>query len=402
MPRPTRPAPRSQPAQPPASDGDSEVVLPEDLALADAPAAEPGKPATALSARKPSAGKAASRSARGKAASAPQPAASSRRAKVVDPEARRAAQKTILWIAVSMLVAAIVITAIILLTTHRSDDKRLGREAIQEAIRQADAARNAITHKQGEEAKLAYDKAMRLLLDTPQLGGAVSMPPEVEPVVRELAIQAFNLRTEIEPLSTSVVAVQDENAADKNFANLRSRMNRLSDQATDLDQLETDILAFIENPVDPKGAPSAVHAATFARLVGEAKLHIARIASEREVRKADATTTPVRLTAAEIDGMILEERFGDALARIGAAAEKHPKADFGPLRNQLAQAAESAWKSAKSQIDTRLADWRAEGTGTAQRQAALEAAKVRLNQIIERFGMAEYTDQARAILSGLP
>ncbi len=390
------------PAPDPDARVEAEVTLPEDLLPADEqPVAASAKPAPALSGRS-----AASRSARSSrrtaaatSASASAPKVSSRRVSTID---RSALQKALLWIGVGVLGAAIVITGIILLWTHGSDDRRLGGEALSEAGRQFELIKSSLANHRGADARKAYEAALKALTTTPQLGGAVAMPSEEKPVVRQLAIRAFDLRGNVEALNDQVSAVQAENAAVSNLSALTTRFAALSDLATDIDALEKDVLAYIENPVDPKAGASQVNAQTFSRLVSEAKLRLASIASERDGRKTARSATPLRLAAVEVDGLIQQECFGDALAKLSDLAGKHPDADFAPLRAQVEDAAEKGWRSAKAQVETKIADWQAAGSAEGQRKAALAAAKERLNQVIQRFGIPVYVDQARSMLSPLP
>jgi uncharacterized protein with LGFP repeats len=162
------------------------------------------------------------------------------------------------------------------------------------------------------------------------------------------------------------------------------------------------VLAYADNPVDPKAGASAVKAQAFSRLVSEAKLRLASIATERERRKSENTVAPLRQTAVETDGLCQQERFGDALAKIDSAGKAHPEADFTALRAQVEASAEKTWLSAKAQVENKLADWRSPGSTVGQRKAALAGAKERLGQVIERFGIASYVDQARTMLTPLP
>jgi len=311
-------------------------------------------------------------------------------------------QKTLLRIGLGVLAAAVIVTGAILLATHGSQGRRVGGEALAEAGRQLELVKTALSNRRGADARKAYEAALQALTTTPELGGAVAMPSQEKPVVRELAVRAFELRSEIEKINDRITEVQDENAADLHLSALKGRFAALSDPSTDLDALEKDILAYMENPVDPKAGPSLVNAQTFSRLAGEAKLRLASIATERDRRKAESTSTPLRIASVECDGLSQQERFGDALAKLEEMAGKHAGADFSPLKAQVEDAAEKAWRSAKAKVENHLADWRSPGATEGQRKAGLAAAKERLNQVIERFGMPTYVDQARDLLTPLP
>lgn len=400
-------------APPPKAQVTTEVSLPEDLAPADEPLPEPepepaSAPAPAAAPAAPSAsGRAASRSARAStrsskrtaATSTAAPKVSSRRATAVD---RSGLQKVLLRVGLGVLAAIIVVTGIILLATRGSEGRRVGGEALAESGRQLELVKTALSNRRGADARKAYEAALKPLIATPELGGAVAMPPEEKPVVRDLALRAFELRSEIEKINARIIEVQDENAAESHLGALKARFATLSDPATDLDALEKDIQAYMENPVDPKAGASPVNAQTFSRLASEAKLRLASIATERDRRKTERTATPLRLAAVEVDGLIQQERFGEALAKLEELAGKNAGADFGPLKSQVEDSAEKAWRSAKAKVENHLADWRSPGATEGQRKAGLASAKERLNQVIQRFGIPTYVDQARTLLTPLP
>ncbi len=406
----------------------TEVSLPEDLPTEEPPSSRvvpsvPVRAAATASARGRSgrASKVGSTSVTDKAVSARQPAAankSSRSARSTATAATSTAaprvssrrmsfdkagfQKAVLWIGIGLLIAVVAITSIILLATHGSENRRLATEALGEATRQQDLAKNALASRRGTEARKAYDAALAALTGTAQLGGAVAAPPEGKPVVKDLAIQAFDLRTEIETLKERIAAVQAENAAAANLSALTARFATLGEPATDLDQLEKDVLAYVDNPVEPKAGASPNMAATHARMVTEAKLRLASIATERERRKSARSLAPLRLAEVETDGLIQQEQFGAALDKLEKLGRENPDADFSPLRGKVEDSAAKSWRSAKAQVDTKLADWKSRGATEGQRQAALATAKERLNQVIQRFGLPTYVDQARAMLTPLP
>jgi hypothetical protein len=311
-------------------------------------------------------------------------------------------QKALLWIGLGVLGAAVVVTAVILLATHSSGDRRAGGEALAEAGRQYEQVKTALSNHRGADARKAYEAALQALTSTPQLGGAVALPSEDKPVVRDLALRAYELRGEVEAQGELITAVQAENAATSNLTALKTRFATLSEAATDLAALERDVLAYVDNPVDPKAGAAPAQAQAFSRLVSEAKLRLASIASERDRRRAERSAVPLRLASVETDGLCKQERFGEALAKLAELAGQHPDADFAPLRAQVEDAAAQAWRSAKVQVDTRLADWRSPGATEGQRKAALSAAKERLNQVIQHFGVPAYVDQARTVLTPLP
>lgn len=340
-----------------------------------------------------------SRSSRRVAAASGRAPVSSRRLAAGD---RGSWQKVLLWGGIGLLLALVAFGCIIVLARSESPDHKAAVEAMAEAGRQLELVRAAVANRRSTEARKAYDTAFSTLTKTPQLGGAVPEPPQGAPVDRPLALQAAAMRGELEPFAERIAAIEKETLAEAGLAALKARCAALGDPATDLDQLERDLVAYIANPVDPKAGPSAVNAAAFPRLVTDANLRLPQIATERDRRRQARAVVPVREAGGEIDGLIQQDRFGDALARLDALRTQFPEADFAPLRARVEDAAAKAWRSAKAQFDTRIADWKSPGAAESQRKTSLAAAKERMNLVVQRFGMPLYVDQARALLTPLP
>ena len=60
------------------------------------------------------------------------------------------------------------------------------------------------------------------------------------------------------------------------------------------------------------------------------------------------------------------------------------------------------FSSAKAYAETRIKDYQSQGSGEVMRRSALLAAKKRLGEVVDHFGLPEFVDQAQAMLSKLP
>lgn len=320
--------------------------------------------------------------------------ASSRRSSV---SGRRQRSRSLILAVVVILVVAAGAAAIVLLAGHEQPGRKRAAGVVAEATRQLDLARGALSNRQGAQARAAYAAAVEMLAGDPALSEAPG--PEVIP---ELARQAANLRFQAGSILAQLKAVESDANAEANLAQLRARLARLSDPATDLDRLERDLAAFCANPVDPAGPADPVLAEGYSRMVGEVKLRQMDITRERERRYEARVTIPINQARLQSEGLISDERFGEALALIAKAREAHPDADFTPLVQGVNDAAAKAWRAAKAYVDTRIADAKAPGTTERQRQASYKIARERLNQVVARFGVDEYVRQAQAILAALP
>lgn len=184
---------------------------------------------------------------------------------------------------------------------------------------------------------------------------------------------------------------------------LIDRIGRLTDPAIDPEKLLADVQAFLLDPVgNASGQAGDEVKARYKTQIGGVQVAIPRVQSEIARRSKEATTGPLQITRNQVQGLMEQERFQEAIDLVVAKAAEFPQADFASVREWVADAAEKGWRSSRSQIDTRLADWRAPGVSEAQRQAALEEAKTRLKQVIERFGIPKYVDEAKAELAKLP
>lgn len=330
-------------------------------------------------------------------------ASSSRRSLVPEltPEERSARRKVILWVVSGVLITAAAVVGVVMLAT--GVDRTLpGNTALRASEIQFGKANTALSQHHGAEARAAAALALTALTAEPSLGGAVEAPPINDIVIPQLAQRAYALRQDIEALTNRIKALEDENAVNANLDALKNRLSLLGDPSSDIEQLDKDIASFCDNPIDPKAAPAASLAERFPRQIADAKLQVPAIASERQRRKDLRTTVPVRQATVDTEALIRQELYGEALDKLTALAKEHADADFKPVVALVTDAAANGWRSAKSQIETRIADWKSPGSTEDQRKKALVAAKERCDQVIARFGITEYVDQARTMRAALP
>lgn len=308
-----------------------------------------------------------------------------------------------MWIALGILAAAVAVVAVILLATHRSEARQHGNAALAEAQHQLDSLDNALAAHRPVEARRAYVAGLAALTGEPSLGGAATpLPVGDKRVVVDLAQRALGLRTELEAKAAAVTAAEALAAVDSNLAAMRNRFARLGDAATDLDALDHDAKAYCDNPVDPKASADPAAAATYQQQVSEVRLRIPEIATERNRRRIERVVVPVDRLRPAIADLLNQERYGDALARIAEAKAKAPEADFGQLTDEVNNTAANAWQNAKHYAETRLADWKSPGTTAEQRTRAVADARKRLRLVIDTYGVPDYVDQAKSMLSSLP
>lgn len=366
---------------------------PEPATPFTAPAPKQAPPLPRISGR-------ASTRGRQSAATKAKPAASARLA----PSSRRLAvssRRAYLWIIAVIIVVAATVAGIIVFAGGGSPERQHAVTALSEASRQIALARGSVANRQGAQARAAYEAALRELSTSPLLEETAKIPPGTK-TFPELSNRAAGIRAEAGNLLAAIRQAEADGAAEANLTALRTRLGRISDAATDLDKLEHDLTAYCQNPVDPSAAADSTAVETYSRLVSEAKLRQSDIVRERERRYVERRVIPVTQVRLKTEGLITDERFGEALTVIEQAHAAHPEADFAPVQQAVNDDAAKAWRSAKAYVDTRLADAKASGTTENQRRASYNAARDRLNQVINRFGLETYVSQAKAILATLP
>ena len=328
-------------------------------------------------------------------------AASSRRVVVLTPEEKAARNKVIIWSTVGVLITALVVVGIIMFA-GKTDTTRPGTDALAEATRQLAQTKTAMANNKGADARLAAKAALDALTNEPSLGGAIAAPSQEPPVIPDLARRAYDLRQEIEAQNDRIKALEEENIAEANLVVLKARLSKLAEATTDIEQLDKDLQAFIDNPISPKSPAAPGIAERFLRPINEAKLQQPSLVSERQRRKDLRTTVPVRQAQVDTEPLVAEEKYGAALDKLAALAKENTEADFQPIVALVKDASANGWRSAKSQIETRIADWKSPASTEEQRTVALAAAKKRIDEVIERFGIPEYVDQARTMRAALP
>jgi hypothetical protein len=402
-----RPAPAAK--APPEEADDVSVELPEGAGTFAEEAYEPGEEsgaAPALDERAPSSarGKAAGRSSASRASgrSSRRIAATSDKKsarRVVSPEESRARRRALLS-ALKLALGLIILVGgsfAVYWFLIRDDPRVLKAKAVLSDIdtmhiRYIDTA---LDHQKPDEAEKSLIEARKKLEDTPEFGD-----PKLVEVLGPPTTAAKDRLAEREK---RIARVKRDVRVIGNLDTLLGQFAHLNEPETNLDTLEADAKAFLDNPVEwPKGSHNEDYIKTYSTEVNRIATRMSSIQSERTRRLADDTTKPVENVRTLAKGLIAQEKYHEALAAVDDAAAKHPNANFAEVRAWIEDDAEKNWVADKSVVENLYKDVDAIGSSAATRKEALEKARARLHHVIDNYGIDKYIEQAKALLAQYP
>ena len=286
---------------------------------------------------------------------------------------RRQALKTGLMIALGVALTVVVVLVLVLVVFKKDVQAEAANAKLAEVER----------NLPNIDTRAEFEQASKTLTEVPDL-------PAFAP--RKAA-----LKKDLAEREDKVSAGEREVHVIENRKVLNAQLVKLNDPATDLDKLEVDCQAFMKNPVDPTGAPNAGYATEFAAAVNDVQVRLAAITSERGRREAAATTGAAQQVQLEIEGLIKDSKYSEALKVIDTAAGKFPKADFGRARTYVNESAASAWTSVEGYVKNHYDDFEAPGITQSVRQKALEEAHAKLDSVIATWGLDDYVAKAREL-----
>jgi hypothetical protein len=342
-------------------------------------------------------------------ASGSQQMASRSSRRVLTPEERLARRRSILLV-VKILLLIIVIgggvfalwyfgmrktPALIDAETHLADAESK-MKAIDLAIKARDsngawdsyhAARKTL-----DVESLAYAKEENPQPDSENLGSVL------------LASEAYHKRIlldkeflpRIQRIERDLKAENNERALADKFG----RLTKLDDGA--LAELEKQVGKFMDNPVDPEGGRQDNYVTDYNTMIVGIKNKQLMLQQEKDRRRAAITSVPERDAHQEAELLVKQDRFSDALSKVQEFRTKYKDANFDNVDAFVKSAAKNAWAYASSYAETNYKTFTSPGTSESIRAEALEKARARMQQVIERFGtskdVSEYIDQANAAL----
>ena len=285
--------------------------------------------------------------------------------------AKRAQRKTlVVRIAIACGVAGILGAGVMLGVSSGGTADNAGAPAMQDAIEQAEHALGA---RRAEDARTALTAA------------------------RKDAKPADQAR--LATVEQRLIALEHELTVEGRRRSIANRLAKLSESETDPEALLKDAQAFIANPVGGEGSDAA-SLDQFRSAINEVKSALPRIEAETRRRASSNADDASTALTGEVNALVVDERFGDALAKLEAAASARPAA-VESLKGYVIHAAGAHWGSVRSVVNTRLADIAAKDTSAAGRDQAKAEIRNKLERIIERQGVPAHVDEAKGLLEKL-
>ncbi len=249
---------------------------------------------------------------------------------------------------------------------------------------------SSLDNQKPEDAEKAMAEAKKKLEDNPDLGR-----PDLAPL-------AEDVKTMLSDRDNRIARVKRDVRASGNYANLQAQFAHVGEPETNLETLEADANAFMDNPVDPKGGHNEDYVKTYSDKVNAIHVQMAQIQTVRSQRKIAETTTPVEQARGQAKVLMQQQKYQDALSAIDEAARKYPNANFTAIREWVDGEAKKMWETEKSVVENLYKDYEAIGSSAATRKEAIDKARARLHAVIDNYGIAAYVDEAKQLLARYP
>jgi hypothetical protein len=279
----------------------------------------------------------------------------------------------------------------------------------KEALAQGRAAlkviEGALNNRQPAEARKQFADGLKALA-VPELGNAKEplLPDDPNIVNLKMAQAAVEVAKQIRETEARIDKIERDIKAERNQRKVMAGFKDLMqlDEAAFVEH-EKFTGMFLKNPVEPPtDTQRDDYLAEYQSLIQDVKAQLIRIDQEKDRRQAAITTDQEKQAHGEVQAMVKQERFKDAVDKLDAYKGKFEKGNFDGLRTFVDASAKQAWESAKSFAESRYADYKAPGIPPPIAAQALKEARTRLEQVIERFGIDAYVTQAKELLAKYP
>lgn len=213
------------------------------------------------------------------------------------------------------------------------------------------------------------------------------------------------LRKRCDQLLTEIDLIDIDRRFIDRHGDLATRFGHLGEMdCIRLDALDRDAEAFIREPVPASAElqPHAVPAVKYTALINDIRIRKEGIPQARRHLVEVVQNDPVTKARNDIERLVQEERFQEALDMINEIRKAYPKADVKAQEKHVHDAAQQKWETVQMFVNNRLQDASAPETPAAQHRQALMDARRRLDEVVARFGMPIFLDKAQAQISRLP
>lgn len=330
-----------------------------------------------------------------------------RSARILTPEeqiARRRAVKSFFVLVLCLVLFLGAIGGGWFFFLREPDGVKQARSILSEGEGKYNLIETTIKNRQPAQARAAFNEGLKVIA-VPELGNAKEPIDEHDPnlVSKQMAYKAVELGKKIRDTESRIDKLERDIKAEGNHRQVMEGFRKIAD-LDDAALVEHEKLAglFIKNPVEPPAGGRDEYVADYAGLVQEVKSQMVRITQEQDRRLAAITSDQEKLAHGEVRALVKEERFKDALDKLGEFKDKFEQGNFADLRTFVENSAKQAWESAQKYAESRYTDYKAPGIPKAIGDQALRDARTRLTQVADKFGMDEYVSQAKALLEKYP
>jgi hypothetical protein len=166
----------------------------------------------------------------------------------------------------------------------------------------------------------------------------------------------------------------------------------------ELVNFEREVNNFLDNPVLPGAGRSDEYVKEYNDDLTPVRTQRNAIDQEKERRDRAITDLPVREARGLAAIAVQKEQFQEALSQVDELARKYPTANFDGVRAYVRDSAKLAWETALAAAEENYKTFTAPGTTKDMADKSLEAARTRMQQVIDHFGLDEYVNQAKEAL----
>jgi hypothetical protein len=275
---------------------------------------------------------------------------------------------------------------------------------LSDATEMLQLTEGAINNRQVSAARASYAKGIKAL-QVPELGNAKEPIDPKDPNLASvaLAMRAIGINKELHAIEERIDKVERDAKVDANSRSIMDAVGKLADMdKVALTALEKRIPLFVANPVEPDAGTPNDYQGAYKDIVNNVKNQTLQVEQETARRLASITSEQEKKAHSEIEVLVKQELFNEALTKLDDYKGKFEQGNFDSLRDFVKTSAEQSWKQAKAYAESRYTDFKAPGIPDPLAKQALTDARARLDQVVSKFGIDEYVNQAKELLGKYP
>ncbi len=258
----------------------------------------------------------------------------------------------------------------------------------------------AINNRQVAPARLAYAAGIKALQVT-ELGNAKDPIDPKDPLLASvtLAQKAVELNKQLHATEERIDKVERDSKVDQNRKSLSDALGHLADlDKVQLTALEKRIPLFIANPVEPDAGTPNDYLGAYKDIINDMKNQQPLVDQENARRLASITSEQEKKAHSDIEVLVKQELFNEALLKLDDYKGKFEQGNFDSLREFVKNSAAQSWTQAKAYAESRFTDYKSPGIPEPLAKQALADARARLEQVVAKFGIDDYVNQAKELL----